>query len=98
MLDLPNPLGEYRQHLFSVPGKPGETRLMLVSTRRYRLGLDRILEPLLDWFEDRIIREDQAVIESSDPPVVPDPGVEPSVATDVATLRFRKWYHQQRDR
>ena len=96
VLDLPNPLGEYRQHLFSVPGKPGETRLLLVSTRRYRLGLDRLLRPALDWFEDRIIAEDQAVIESSDPPIVPELGVEPSVPTDVATLRFRKWYHAQR--
>jgi phenylpropionate dioxygenase-like ring-hydroxylating dioxygenase large terminal subunit len=98
VLDLPNPLGEYRQHLFSVPGKPGETRLLLVSTRRYKLGLDRLFKPLIDWFEDRIVREDQATIESSDPVVVPDPGVERSVATDAATLRFRKWYHQhQRD-
>ena len=96
VLDLPNPLGEYRQHLFSVPGKPGETRLMLVSTRRYKLGLDRVFKPLIDWFEDRIIHEDQAVIESSDPAVVPEPGVEHSVASDGATLRFRKWYHQQR--
>ncbi|MFO7562637.1 MAG: aromatic ring-hydroxylating dioxygenase subunit alpha [Enhygromyxa sp.] len=98
VLELPNPLGEYRQHLFSVPGKPGETRLLLVSTRRFRLGLDRVLAPAIDWFEDRIVNEDQAVIESSPPVAVPEAGVEPSVATDAATLRFRKWYHQrQRD-
>jgi phenylpropionate dioxygenase-like ring-hydroxylating dioxygenase large terminal subunit len=94
VLDLPNPLGEYRQHLFSVPGKPGETRLLLVSTRRYKLGLDRLFKPLIDWFEDRIIGEDQAVIESSRPAIAPEPGAERSVATDIATLRFRKWYHQ----
>jgi phenylpropionate dioxygenase-like ring-hydroxylating dioxygenase large terminal subunit len=94
VLDLPNPLGEYRQHLFSVPGKPGETRLLLVSTRRYKLGLDLLFKPLIDWFEDRIVGEDQAVIESSEPAVVPEPGLERSVASDAATLRFRKWYHQ----
>ena len=94
VLDLPNPLGDYRQHLFSVPGKPGETRLLLVSTRRYALGLDLLFKPMIDWFEDRIVGEDQAVIESSEPAVVPEPGVERSVATDAATLRFRKWYHQ----
>ncbi|HLT39688.1 MAG TPA: aromatic ring-hydroxylating dioxygenase subunit alpha [Enhygromyxa sp.] len=94
VLELPNPLGEYRQHLFSVPGRPGETRLLLVSTRRYRLALDRLLAPALDRFEDRIINEDRAVIESSAPAVVPEPGVEHSVATDVATLRFRKWYYR----
>lgn len=94
VLDLPSPIGEYRQHLFSVPGKPGETRLLVVSTRRYRLGLDRLLKPALDWFEDRIVNEDQLVIESSDPQIVPEPGVEASVGTDVATLRFRKWYHR----
>jgi phenylpropionate dioxygenase-like ring-hydroxylating dioxygenase large terminal subunit len=98
VLDLPNPLGEYRQHLFSVPGKLGETRLLLVSARRYRLGLDRVLAPALDWFEDRIVNEDRAVIESSIPEIVPAAGLEPSVATDLAPLRFRKWYHRhQRD-
>ncbi len=94
VLDLPNPMGAYRQHIFCVPGKPGQTRLLLVSTRRYKLALDLIFKPLIDWFEDRIIAEDQQVVESSEPAIVPEPGLERSVATDQATLKFRKWYHQ----
>lgn len=95
VLELTSPIGEYRQHLLSVPGKRGQTRLLLVSTRRFKFGLDILLRPLLDWFEDRIVNEDKPVISSSDPAVVPLPGFERSVACDGAALRFRKWYHQR---
>lgn len=96
VLELSGPQGEYRQHLFCVPGKAGETRLMLVSTRRFVAGVDRLVAPLMNWFEDRIVNEDRQIIESSDPPVIPPPGGERSVATDGPTLRFRKWYWAHR--
>lgn len=62
----------------------------MVSTRRYKLGLDLVFKPLIDWFESRIVSEDQASSNRPSPPRRPAPGVELSVATDVATLRFRK--------
>ena len=70
-LNIDNPLGHYRQHVFFVPGKPGQTRMLIVTTRRYALGIDRLLWPLLRWFERRVLFEDKAVVESSQPAVVP---------------------------
>jgi phenylpropionate dioxygenase-like ring-hydroxylating dioxygenase large terminal subunit len=101
VLNIDNPLGHYRQHVFCVPGKPGETRMLIATTRKYVLGLDRLIWPLLRWFERRILSEDKAVVESSRPQIVPPASEagrqqEPSVPTDEATLRFRKWYWQRR--
>lgn len=95
VLNIDNPLGHYRQHVFCVPGKPGQTRMIIVTTRKYVLGLDRLIWPALRWFEQRILGEDKAVVESSRPHVVPPASEERSVATDEATLRFRKWYWQR---
>lgn len=95
VLNIDSPLGHYRQHVFCVPGKPGETRMVIVTTRKYVLGLDRLIWPLLRWFERRILSEDKAVVESSRPQIVPQANEEASVATDAATLRFRKWYWQR---
>jgi phenylpropionate dioxygenase-like ring-hydroxylating dioxygenase large terminal subunit len=96
VLSIDNLLGHYRQHVFCVPGKPGETRMVIVTTRKYALGLDRVIWPLLLWFERRILFEDKAVVESSHPQIVPPASHERSVATDEATLQFRKWYWQRR--
>lgn len=94
VLNIDGPLGYYRQHVFCVPGKPGETRMMLVSSRKLKLGLDLLAWPMMSWFEDRILGEDQAVVESSRPARVPPAHEERSVATDEPTLQFRKWYWQ----
>jgi phenylpropionate dioxygenase-like ring-hydroxylating dioxygenase large terminal subunit len=96
VLSINNPLGHYRQHVFCVPGKPDETRMVIVSTRKYALSLDRLIWPLLLWFERRILFEDKAVVESSRPRIAPPASDERSVATDEATLHFRKWYWQRR--
>ena len=43
-------------------------------------------------------REDQAVLETSDPPMVPPAGQEKSVRTDAPTLAFRKlWFERLKD-
>ncbi len=94
VLNIDGPLGHYRQHVFCVPGKPGETRMMMVSSRKLKLGLDILAWPMMSWFEDRILGEDRAVVESSRPAQVPPASEECSVATDEPTLRFRKWYWQ----
>lgn len=96
VLSIDNPFGHYRQHVFCVPGSPGQTRMLIVTTRKYALGIDRLIWPALKWFERRVLFEDKAVIESSDPPATPPAADERSVATDEPTLRFRKWYWQRR--
>ncbi|MCA9700191.1 MAG: aromatic ring-hydroxylating dioxygenase subunit alpha [Myxococcales bacterium] len=95
VLELSGPQGSYRQHLMSVPGAEGETRLLLVSTRRFKLAVDLWLRPFFDRYETRVVHEDQLTVESSDPVIVPPAGDERSVASDEATLRFRKWYGQR---
>jgi phenylpropionate dioxygenase-like ring-hydroxylating dioxygenase large terminal subunit len=96
VLNIDGPLGYYRQHVFCVPGKPGETRMMIVSSRKLKFGLDLLGWPAMSWFEDRILGEDKAVVESSHPAQVPPAHEERSVATDEPTLKFRKWYWQHR--
>lgn len=96
VLNLDSPLGEYRQHVFCVPGKPDETRMLIVSSRKLVAGLDIPAWYPMSWFEDRILGEDKAVVESSRPKQIPPAGEERSVATDEPTLRFRKWYWQRR--
>nr|WP_217910083.1 aromatic ring-hydroxylating dioxygenase subunit alpha [Pseudenhygromyxa sp. WMMC2535] len=96
MLVLSGPQGIYRQHMMSVPGAAGETRLLLVSARRFVAGVDMPLWPAMNWYEDRIINEDRRIVESSDPAIAPPPADERSVPSDAATLRFRKWYWAHR--
>jgi hypothetical protein len=51
------------------------------------------LEPLFRWRNGRVIDEDQAVVESGGPGEIPPPGREHSVATDLTTLQFRRYYY-----
>lgn len=58
----------------------------------------RLFNPLFAWSNGRIAREDQAVLETSDPPIVPPAGQERSVRTDAPTLAFRKlWFERLKD-
>jgi phenylpropionate dioxygenase-like ring-hydroxylating dioxygenase large terminal subunit len=52
----------------------------------------------VDLFNKRILREDQAVVESSDPVEAPPVSEERSVATDRTTLAFRRWYLEHKKR
>ena len=79
-------------HALVIPVDHGTTRLVVASARDFlKLG---ILDPIFDGMNGRIAAQDQAVVESSDPLEVPPPGEERSVATDRATLRFRKYYEE----
>jgi len=80
----------YRQHLWCVPVDVRQTRMMLVSVRGF--GRYDPLFAVVDRFNRRILAEDRRVIEGSDPAEVPDPVHEASVASDRATLTFRRWY------
>ncbi len=48
-----------------------------------------------DQFNRRILMEDRAIVGSSQPPEVPPPGEELSVATDAPTLHFRRYYYRE---
>lgn len=79
-----------RMHVWCVPVDASTTRMMLVSARDF--GRYNPLLRLFDRVNRRILKEDQAVLESSDPPEVPDPRQEVNMPTDQPTLRFRAWY------
>ncbi|MCB9763250.1 MAG: aromatic ring-hydroxylating dioxygenase subunit alpha [Alphaproteobacteria bacterium] len=95
MLNLMDGPRVYRQHMWCVPGRPGETRMMLVTVRQMGWLLNA-LGRLSGIFEDRILLEDQHIVESHHPAEVPPPAQERSVATDRPTLRFRQWYWGRR--
>jgi phenylpropionate dioxygenase-like ring-hydroxylating dioxygenase large terminal subunit len=77
-------------HLWCVPVDGSSTRMVLAAARDF--GRYNPLVSLFDQFNRYIMLEDQRVVETSDPPRVPAPSEERSVATDRATLAFRRWY------
>lgn len=82
-----------KQHVYCVPVDEKTTRMILITSRDF--GLFWMLAPiywLIDWSNTWILREDKEVVESSQPPEVPPPGDEKSVAIDGPTLAFRRWY------
>jgi phenylpropionate dioxygenase-like ring-hydroxylating dioxygenase large terminal subunit len=90
VLHIPVPEKVFRMHAIAVPVDDTCVRMIVVGARSFaRLS---ILNPLFNRQNLKIVREDQAVVESSDPPRVPAQGGERSVRTDRATLRFRKYY------
>lgn len=96
VLDLSFGSRRMKQHIYCVPVDEKVTRMMLITARDF--GLFAPLAPLfwlLDWSNTWILREDRAVVESSQPPEVPHPSEEKSVALDAPTLVFRRWYHRE---
>ncbi len=79
-------------HALVIPADTGATRLLVVGSRSFLRW--PILGPLFGRLNGAIAAEDRAVVESSGPDEVPPPGEEPSVATDRATLQFRKYYYE----
>lgn len=79
-----------RLHVWCVPIDEGHTRMLLTSVRNFAqnpaasIGINR--------FNLAVLRQDKAVVESSDPPVVPAGPAERSVPSDKPTLTFRTWY------
>ena len=91
-LTIPIPGRHLRIHALVIPTAPGRTRLMVVGSRDF--ARPALLNPAFNWMNGRIADEDQAVVESSGPDETPPPGAERSVATDRATLQFRKYYYE----
>lgn len=81
-----------RMHIWCVPQDDGHTRMILVAARNFMRYTP--LNPLMDWFNVRILREDRAIVESSHPSHAPPPSEEINVPTDAPTLRFRTWYYR----
>lgn len=89
---MDEPKRKLRLHAYCVPLDKDRTRMIVTSSRTF-FG-----SKLVTWLGTRfnnVLGEDQAVLESSDPPEVPPPGDEVSVATDAPTLYFRKYYYRE---
>ncbi len=90
VLHIPIPEKLFRMHAICVPKNASETRMIVVGARTF--ATSRLLNPIFNYSNLKIVREDQAVVESSLPSEIPPPGQEKSVRTDRATLQFRRYY------
>jgi phenylpropionate dioxygenase-like ring-hydroxylating dioxygenase large terminal subunit len=92
-LNIPIPNKLWHMNVWCVPLEHNRTRMILASARTFMrhnpLGF------FLDLSNRKILGEDRAVVESSFPSEVPPAAQERSVATDRATLAFRKYYYEQ---
>jgi phenylpropionate dioxygenase-like ring-hydroxylating dioxygenase large terminal subunit len=76
-----------------LPEAANTTRMIFVTYRSF--ARSRLLDPMFRLANRRIAREDQAILESSDPPEMPRAAQEKSVRTDAPTLAFRKLYFER---
>jgi phenylpropionate dioxygenase-like ring-hydroxylating dioxygenase large terminal subunit len=83
-----------RMHLWCVPRDGHTTRMFFASARDF--GRHNPLMLLFERFNRVITLEDRRLVETSDPVEVPPASEERSVATDRATLAFRRWYLERR--
>ncbi len=90
VLHIAIPGRHLRIHALVVPVDQASTRLTITASRDFLRA--RILNPIFSRMNARIADEDRAVVESMDPAEVPHPSREHSVATDRATLQFRRYY------
>ncbi len=91
-LHLPLPGRHLRIHALVIPAEAGRTRLVICQSRDFLRS--RLLDPLFSWMNSRIADEDRAVVESMGSDEVPAARAQASVATDRATLQFRKYYFE----
>lgn len=92
VLNIPVPNQVFRMHAICVPVSAVKTRMIVVGARTF--ATLPLLNPFFNWSNRRIVNEDRAVVESSQPVEVPPPSEEVSVRTDRATLQFRKYYFE----
>ncbi|MBK9261201.1 MAG: aromatic ring-hydroxylating dioxygenase subunit alpha [Polyangiaceae bacterium] len=95
MMNLFIPIPENKLVLAAacVPVNKTTTRMVLVNYRRFMLS--PLFDPFFDIMNKRIATEDQAIVESSNPPEIPPARDEQSVRTDALTLAFRKRYFNE---
>jgi phenylpropionate dioxygenase-like ring-hydroxylating dioxygenase large terminal subunit len=83
----------FRMLAVCLPESDTHTLMCIYTMRDFMRS--RMFNPLFAWSNGRIAREDQAVLETSNPPMVPPAGQEKSVRTDAPTLAFRKlWFER----
>ena len=92
VLNIPIPGKHLRIHALVIPEATGWTRLIIVGSRDFARFC--LLDPWFAWMNARIADEDKRVVESAGCGEVPPAADEHSVATDRATLQFRKYYYQ----
>jgi len=90
ILHIPIPNQTFRMHSFCIPVDHERVRMMIIGARSFaRFSL---LNYYFNHTNAKIAEQDRAVVESSDPVIIPAAAQEQSVRTDKATLRFRKYY------
>lgn len=90
VLHIPIPGKVFRMHAICVPNNDQETTMIVIGSRSFMTW--RGLNPVFNRSNRKIVKEDQAVVESSPAGAVPVPHRERSVRTDRATLQFRRYY------
>jgi len=91
---LDTPKRTMRMRIWCVPVDANHTRMMVSGARNFMRY--NPLNPLIDQLNRVIVAEDRPVVESSHPTEVPPVSEERSVATDRATLAFRRWYLERK--
>jgi phenylpropionate dioxygenase-like ring-hydroxylating dioxygenase large terminal subunit len=92
-LHIPIPGKKMRLQIFCVPIDALHTRMIIIASRDFmRWGPFAWLS---DQFNRYIVFEDRAIVQSSQPPEVPPPGDELSIASDGPTLHFRRYYYRE---
>lgn len=91
-LHIPIPGKVLDIHALVIPGDADTTRLVVVGARSFLRW--RALDPWFARLNGVIADEDKAVVESAGIEEVPPAARERSVATDRATLQFRKYYYE----
>lgn len=92
VLNIPIPGELFRMHSLTVPIDANRTRMIVVGARSF--ATLPLLNPIFNHSNWRVLKEDRAVVESSQPSEVPPPADELSVRTDRATLQFRRYYFE----
>jgi phenylpropionate dioxygenase-like ring-hydroxylating dioxygenase large terminal subunit len=90
VLNIPIPGKLFRMHALCVPVSERAVRMIVVGARSFATA--RLLNPLFNHSNLKVVRQDQAVVGGGGPPAGPEASEEVSVRTDRATLRFRKYY------
>lgn len=79
-----------RVQIYCIPAGHNKTRMMLIAVRNFAKSPAAALA--FDRFNLKVLHQDRAIVESSDPVEVPEDKVEKSVRSDRPTLTFRTWY------